>query len=48
MKNYSLAKLLEIVIIPALWATLRMLFLSGIMATVLGFIIGILLVLTDK
>lgn len=48
MKNYSLAKLLEIVIIPALWATLRMLFLSGIMATVLGFIIGILLVITDK
>ncbi|WP_434796887.1 methionine ABC transporter permease [Terrisporobacter vanillatitrophus] len=48
MKSYSLAKLLEIVIIPALWATLRMLFFSGILATVFGFIIGIVLVLTDK
>lgn len=48
MKNYSLAKLLQVVIIPALWATLRMLFLSGVLATILGFIVGIVLVLTDK
>ena len=47
MKSYSLAKLLEVVIIPALWITLRMLFFSGILATVFGFIVGIVLVLTD-
>ena len=48
MKSYSLTKLLEVVIIPALWITLRMLFFSGILATVFGFIVGIVLVLTDK
>ncbi len=48
LANYSLDQIFQILILPAVWVTLRMVFLSGIFATILGFVIGIVLVLTEK
>ena len=46
--NYSLGQIFETLIVPALWVTLQMVFWSGVFGTILGFVIGIVLVLTEK
>ena len=35
-------------ILPSLWATLKMLAISGILSVIFGFIVGVILILTDK
>ena len=48
LTNYSLEQIFQMLIWPAVGVTLKMVFLSGIFATVLGFIIGIVLVITER
>ena len=48
LTNYSLEQIFQMLIWPAVGVTLKMVFLSGIYATILGFIIGIVLVITEK
>lgn len=46
--DYSLLQLFEVLIGPALLATLKMVFLAGLFGTVIGFFIGIALAVSDK
>ena len=48
LADYSLDQIFQILILPAVWVTLKMVFLSGVFGTLLGFIIGIVLVVTAK
>lgn len=48
MREYTWDQIINILILPALWATIKMLVISGVIATVLGFIIGVILVVTEK
>ena len=48
LKNYTFAQIFKMLIVPAFFATLKMLAISGIMSTVLGFIVGVILVVTEK
>lgn len=48
LSNYSLEQIFQMLILPAIGATLKMVFLSGIFGTILGFIIGVVLVITEK
>ena len=48
LENYTLAQIFQMLILPAVGVTLKMVFLSGLFATVLGFAIGIVLVVTQK
>ncbi len=48
LADYSLDQIFQILILPAVWVTLKMVFLSGVFGTILGFIIGIVLVVTAK
>ena len=48
LENYTLAEIFQMLILPAAGVTLKMVFLSGLFATVLGFAIGIVLVVTQK
>ena len=48
LANYSLGQIFQMLILPAVWVTLKMVFLSGIFATILGFVVGIVLVITEK
>ena len=48
LKNYTMQQILEMLILPSLWATLKMLAISGILSVIFGFIVGVILILTDK
>ncbi len=48
LENYTLLEIFQMLILPAVGVTLKMVFLSGLFATVLGFAIGIVLVVTEK
>lgn len=48
MRDYTWNQIIFTLIIPAFLATLKMLLISGIIATFFGFFIGIILVITDK
>ncbi len=48
LENYTLLEIFQMLIWPAVGVTLKMVFLSGFFATVLGFAIGIVLVVTQK
>lgn len=48
LKNYTTMQIIEMLIIPALIATLKMLIISGILSVFFGFFIGVILVFTDK
>ncbi len=48
LANYSFEQILQMLVFPAVWVTLKMVFLSGVFGTILGFIIGIVLVITEK
>ncbi len=48
LTNYTLEQIFQMLILPAVGVTLKMVFLSGIYATILGFVIGIVLVITEK
>ena len=48
LKNYTMKQIFEMLILPSLWATLKMLAISGILSVIFGFIVGVILILTDK
>lgn len=48
MRDYTWNQIIFTLIIPAFLATLKMLLISGIIATFFGFFIGVILVITDK
>lgn len=48
LNNFNFAQICEMLIVPAFLATLRMLFISGILSTVLGFVVGVVLTITEK
>ena len=47
LNNYTFL-LCQMLIVPAFFATLKMLVISGIMSTIFGFIFGVILVITEK
>ena len=48
VNNYTFLQLCQMLIVPAFFATLKMLVISGIMSTIFGFIFGVILVITEK
>ena len=48
LNNYTFLQLCQMLIVPAFFATLKMLVISGIMSTIFGFIFGVILVMTEK
>ncbi len=48
LANYTLEQIFQTLILPAIWVTLKMVFLSGLYATIIGFVIGIVLAVTEK
>ena len=48
LNNYTFLQLCQMLIVPAFFATLKMLVISGIMSTIFGFIFGVILVITEN
>lgn len=48
LSNYTFTDIVNKLVIPAFGATLRMMLIAGILATIIGFVIGIVLVITEK
>ena len=48
LKNFTFAQICQMLIVPAFIATIKMLVISGIMSTFFGFILGVILVITEK
>lgn len=48
MRDYAWSQIVGTLILPAFFATLKMLIISGLIACFFGFFIGVILVLTDK
>ena len=48
LKNYTMGQLFQMLIVPAFFATIKMLIISGLLSTFFGFFLGVLLVVTEK
>ena len=48
LKNFTFAQIFKMLIVPAFFATLKMLAIAGVMSTILGFFFGVILVVTEK
>lgn len=48
LTNFTFTEIVKMLIVPAFFATLRMLIISGILSTLFGFLLGVLLVVTEK
>ena len=48
LKNYTFWQICQMIIIPAFYETLKMLIISGIISTILGFFLGVILIITEK
>ncbi len=48
LKNFTFAQIFQMLIVPAFFATLKMLAIAGVMSTLLGFVFGVILVVTEK
>lgn len=48
LKDYTMQQIFSMLIVPSLLETVKMLVISGILATLIGFVIGIVLVGTQK
>lgn len=48
LKNFTFGQICEMLIVPAFFATLRMLVISGILSTIFGFVFGVILIITEK
>ncbi|MGN8689370.1 methionine ABC transporter permease [Atopobiaceae bacterium HCP3S3_F7] len=48
LSRFSFWEIFHMLILPAFFATLRMVLISGVLATLIGMVLGIVLVLTDK
>ena len=48
LSNYTFSDILSMLVVPAFIATVRMVAIAGVLATCFGFIIGVILVVTEK
>ena len=48
LKTFTFAQIFKMLIVPAFFATLKMLAIAGVMSTILGFFFGVILVVTEK
>ena len=48
LSRFSFWEIFQMLILPAFFATLRMVLISGVLATLIGMVLGIVLMLTDK
>lgn len=48
LKNYTFLQIFQMLIAPAFLATLKMLVVSGVLSTIFGFFIGVILIITEK
>ncbi len=48
LNNFTFVEICQMIIVPAFFATLKMLLISGVISTVLGFFVGVLLIITEK
>ncbi len=48
LNNFTFVEICQMIIVPAFFATLKMLLISGIISTTLGFFVGVLLIVTEK
>lgn len=48
LKNYTFLQICEMLIVPAIGATLKMLIIASILSTFFGFFVGVVLVVTEK
>lgn len=48
LKNFTFAQIFKMLIVPAFFATLKMLAIAGVMSTLFGFVFGVILVVTEK
>lgn len=48
LNNFTFAEICQMIIVPAFFDTLKMLLISGIISTFLGFFVGVLLIITEK
>lgn len=48
LTNYTFMEIFKMLIVPAFFATIRMLVISGLLSTLFGFVIGVILIATEK
>ena len=48
LKNYTFLQICQMIIIPAFFDIIKMLIISGILSTILGFFLGVILIITEK
>ena len=48
LTNYTFTQICQMLVVPAFFATLKMLLISGVLSTIFGFVFGIILILTEK
>ena len=46
--NYTFTQICQMLVVPAFFATLKMLLISGVLSTIFGFVFGVILILTEK
>ena len=46
LKNFTFAQICQMIIVPAFFDTLKMLLISGFISTILGFVFGVILIVT--
>ena len=48
LNNFTFAEICQMIIVPAFFDTLKMLVISGVLSTFLGFFVGVILIITEK
>ena len=48
LTNYTFTQICQMLVVPAFFATLKMLLISGVLSTIFGFVFGVILILTEK
>ena len=48
LKNFTFAQICQMIIVPAFFDTLKMLLISGFISTILEFVFGVILIVTEK
>ena len=48
LKNFTFAQICQMIIVPAFFDTFKMLLISGFISTILGFVFGVILIVTEK
>ena len=48
LNNFTFAEICQMIIVPAFFDTLKMLVISGVLSTFLGFFVGVILISTEK